>query len=75
MEDRAQPHRERDAAEEEASTRSHAADGAQAEPHEPPADPLHPNPPHTTTDGWLTTPEFGAAGSGGAELEPGPEKD
>jgi len=38
-------------------------------------DPLHPNPPRTTTDGWLTAPEFGAAGSGGAEYEPGPETD
>jgi hypothetical protein len=33
-----------------------------------------PNPPYTT-EGWLTTPEFGAAGSGGAEYEPGPETD
>lgn len=32
-------------------------------------------PPRTTTDGWLTTPKFGAAGSGGAELEPGPKRD
>jgi hypothetical protein len=29
-----------------------------------------PNPPRTTT-GWLTSPKFGSAGSGGAELEPG----
>lgn len=33
------------------------------------------NPPRTTTDGWFTAPKFGSAGSGGAELEPGPEKD
>jgi hypothetical protein len=33
-----------------------------------------PNPPHTTTRKW-TSPKFGSAGSGGAELEPGPEKD
>jgi len=33
-----------------------------------------PNPPHTTTGKW-TSPKFGAAGSGGAEIEPGPEKD
>jgi len=33
-----------------------------------------PNPPHTTIDG-ITSPKFGAAGSGGAELEPGPERD
>ena len=33
-----------------------------------------PNPPRTTT-GKVTAPKFGSAGSGGAELEPGPEKD
>jgi hypothetical protein len=33
-----------------------------------------PNPPHTTT-GIFTAPKFGAAGSGGLEIEPGPEKD
>ncbi len=33
------------------------------------------NPPRTTSFGWLTTPKFGSAGSGGAELEPGPERD
>ena len=33
-----------------------------------------PNPPRTTTHGW-TSPKFGSAGSGGAELEPGPERD
>jgi hypothetical protein len=33
-----------------------------------------PNPPRTT-EGWFTAPKFGSAGSGGAELEPGPEKD
>ena len=32
------------------------------------------NPPRTTKGGW-TAPKFGSAGSGGAELEPGPEKD
>ena len=31
------------------------------------------NPPHTTT-GFVTAPKFGSAGSGGAELEPGPKK-
>ena len=31
------------------------------------------NPPRTTT-GKVTTPKFGSAGSGGAELEPGPGK-
>ena len=33
-----------------------------------------PNPPHTT-NGIFTMPKFGAAGSGGLEIEPGPEKD
>ena len=33
-----------------------------------------PNPPRTTTNG-LTAPKFGSAGSGGLELEPGPERD
>ena len=33
-----------------------------------------PNPPRTTK-GWFTAPKFGSAGSGGAELEPGLEKD
>lgn len=32
------------------------------------------NPPHTTT-GKITSPKFGAAGSGGLENEPGPERD
>ncbi|HKO14880.1 MAG TPA: hypothetical protein VJU87_01520 [Gemmatimonadaceae bacterium] len=32
------------------------------------------NPPRTTTNG-ITSPKFGSAGSGGAELEPGPERD
>lgn len=31
------------------------------------------NPPRTTKDG-ITAPKFGSAGSGGAELEPGPKK-
>jgi hypothetical protein len=33
-----------------------------------------PNPPRTTR-GIFTAPKFGSAGSGGAEFEPGPEKD
>lgn len=32
------------------------------------------NPPRTST-GWLTTPKFGSATSGGGEIEPGPERD
>lgn len=35
---------------------------------------VRPNPPRTTAGGW-TSPKFGSAGSGGAELEPGPERD
>lgn len=35
--------------------------------------PKSPNPPRTTT-GHMTSPKFGSAGSGGAELEPGPER-
>jgi len=35
--------------------------------------PGHANPPRTTT-GRMTSPKFGSAGSGGAELEPGPER-
>jgi hypothetical protein len=33
-----------------------------------------PDPPRTTW-GIFTAPKFGSAGSGGAELEPGPERD
>ncbi|MBC8112839.1 MAG: hypothetical protein H7062_00520 [Candidatus Saccharimonas sp.] len=33
-----------------------------------------PNPPRTTK-GFFTAPKFGSAGSGGAEFEPGPERD
>jgi hypothetical protein len=36
---------------------------------------LQPNPPRTTTGGWFTAPKFGSSGSGGLELEPGPERD
>lgn len=32
------------------------------------------NPPRTTRGG-ITSPKFGSAGSGGAEFEPGPERD
>jgi hypothetical protein len=35
---------------------------------------IKPNPPRTTKGG-ITAPKFGSAGSGGAELEPGPERD
>ena len=40
-----------------------------------PVETIPPNPPRTTTGGWFTAPKFGSAGSGGAELEPGPERD
>jgi hypothetical protein len=41
---------------------------------EPSEDPrLRKSPPRT--DGKFTAPKFGSAGSGGAELEPGPERD
>jgi hypothetical protein len=35
---------------------------------------IAPNPPRTTAGG-ITAPKFGSAGSGGAELEPGHERD
>jgi hypothetical protein len=41
----------------------------------PANDAIKPNPPRTTTGGWFTAPKFGSAGGGGAELEPGPERD
>jgi YHS domain-containing protein len=31
-------------------------------------------PPFTVSKGGMTAPKFGSAGSGGAELEPGPER-
>jgi hypothetical protein len=39
------------------------------------ADAIQPNPPRTTIGGWFTAPKFGSSGSGGLELEPGPERD
>jgi hypothetical protein len=59
----------------ELDRRAHDLDDTQeiaAVPKEPQED--APNPPRTTTHGW-TSPKFGSAGSGGAELEPGPERD
>ncbi|HEU4629939.1 MAG TPA: hypothetical protein VFS08_09330 [Gemmatimonadaceae bacterium] len=35
--------------------------------------PVEPNPSHTSKD-HITAPKFGSAGSGGAELEPGPPR-
>src|SRR4051812_28861027 len=34
-----------------------------------------PNPPFTKSKGGFVAPKFGSAGSGGAEYEPGPERD
>ena len=55
--------REDDVAADEASEEETQREGTKA-----------PNPPRTTT-GKVTAPKFGSAGSGGAELEPGPERD
>ena len=41
---------------------------------EPDVEIEEPNPPRTTR-GNFTTPKFGSAGSGGAEFDPGPERD
>jgi hypothetical protein len=55
-----------DTAEKHSNTEADAKDSTDAVP---------PNPPRTTSGGWFTAPKFGSAGSGGAELEPGPERD
>lgn len=52
--------------------KSNLSDRSKAEPAPKGRKPT--NPPHTTTGKW-TSPKFGSAGSGGAELEPGPEDD
>jgi len=44
------------------------------EPKKEEEDDEEPNPPRTTR-GFFTSPKFGSAGSGGAEFEPGPERD
>jgi len=67
--DRDRPHRrDDDDADLEAADRTDRGD------ERPAADPLHPNPPFTKTR-YMTAPKFGSAGSGGAENEPGPERD
>ena len=43
------------------------------DPNDAPIDDVEPNPPRTTK-GPITSPKFGSAGSGGAELEPGPPR-
>ena len=60
--------------------RPHEATPDSERQHDPTADdeldegsPGHANPPRTTTR-HMTSPKFGSAGSGGAELEPGPER-
>jgi hypothetical protein len=55
--------------------KSHSNDRSKDDPKRKNANPSirPPNPPRTTT-GKLTSPKFGSAGSGGAELEPGPEE-
>ncbi|HEX4682497.1 MAG TPA: hypothetical protein VH277_07315 [Gemmatimonadaceae bacterium] len=56
-----------------------SSDEAEAGAHAPTdsdgrVDSHEPNPPRTTKWG-ITAPKFGSAGSGGAEYEPGPERD
>lgn len=51
-----------------------AEDAAEQDKPAPKRDRMAPNPPRTTT-GPFTAPKFGSAGSGGAEFEPGPERD
>ena len=53
------------------------SDEAEGDAHTPSDDKAGkeaPNPPRTTT-GKFTAPKFGSAGSGGLEVEPGPERD
>lgn len=66
--DRDRPERQADDAAHEAAERDDRADERAEE------DVVHPNPPFTTTR-HMTSPKFGSAGSGGAENEPGPERD
>ncbi|HXT16610.1 MAG TPA: hypothetical protein VN706_13310 [Gemmatimonadaceae bacterium] len=49
-------------------------DTAEGGAHAPDDKAIAPNPPRTTKGG-ITAPKFGSAGSGGAELDPGPERD
>ncbi len=52
----------------------HARHSSDSHSDTDPANADEPNPARTTT-GKFTVPKFGSAGSGGAELEPGPERD
>jgi len=58
------------------TNREATPDTAEGGAHAPNTDPssAQPNPPRTNKGG-ITAPKFGSAGSGGAELEPGPERD
>ena len=47
---------------------------AETEP-EAAAEDAAPTPPRTTRRRWFTVPKFGSAGRGGAEPDPGPERD
>lgn len=66
--------------EEDATEENVVIDTTSAEPlreaqiEEPSDDPRLRETPRRT-DGLFTAPKFGSAGSGGAELEPGPERD
>lgn len=68
----------------DARARPQTGDGRSSDPEERLGDPdrtrdrsdrARRKDPPRTTHGWLTMPEFGAAGSGGAEYEQGPETD
>ena len=61
---------EKDQAEPIGTERSRTTDADRLEEN---TEDLETNPPRTTT-GKMTAPKFGSAGSGGAELEPGPER-
>ncbi|MDQ6737409.1 MAG: hypothetical protein M3Z30_06890 [Gemmatimonadota bacterium] len=56
------------------SDRNESSDRSSKKNPKPAPEAAPPNPPRTTKHG-LTSPKFGSAGSGGAELEPGPERD
>lgn len=58
-----------------ADTEDETTDDGARKAAEKRADDDSPNPPRTTTGKFFTAPKFGSAGSGGAELEPGPERD
>jgi hypothetical protein len=65
--DRAKPDRS------DERTPKRPTDEAMSDPNDEVLDDVEPNPPRTTTE-RMTSPKFGSAGSGGAELEPGPPR-